>query len=198
MTFPFSIQGVRHMNEKLSLLKTKMKEEESLSFERQRLQRGSKRSLKFRRIATPEQTAYSNLGRELSHYDMITKERRNKLKNDMIKLSQFQFMNMKYLAASLCLLDLYDVYDNDTELFPDMFQENDRNSFIFRILRQQASSPPLAVMIKEQLFKYCYVIKYTERNKIVMESDYVEEEIEEISEEGEVPGYEDDEEGYRD
>jgi hypothetical protein len=197
MTFPFSIQGARHLNERLSLLKTKMKEEESLSFEKQRLQRGMKRTLKFRKTATPEEVAYSKLGRELSQYDMITKERRNKLRNDMISLDQFRFLSMKYLAASLCLLDLYDIYDNDDELTPEMLQENNRNGFIYRILRQQASSPPSTIMIKEQLFKYCYLIKNNKETTpafVVNEPEYAEEEIEDRDEEGEVS----DEEGYRD
>ena len=183
MSFSFSVQNLKLLNNKI-----KNKEEEY-----------TKHGLiKFKKIPTQEQQAFLDLNTELQRYSTISVEGRNKMKNSVINIVQFSYLNMRYLAAALVLLH-FNSGEKLKELPEEIFNENSEcNKEIYRILLSGSQKEKNMNKVKEQIFIYSYLINTNFGDTDVEEDDeeneYDEDEYDEEEEEDEE---EDDDEGYR-
>ncbi|CAH6418254.1 Hypothetical protein POVN_LOCUS24 [uncultured virus] len=104
---------------------------------------------------TPNQLAAFALTKELEAYkQLVSKEARHLYKRELVEMEQLRFMNMKYLAAALVLLDSA----KTNEPTPDMFVGPVWNAVAER-LALTAGSESAEATRKNKVQVLSYVVK---------------------------------------
>ena len=128
----------------------------------------------------PKELQVSKLKNELAIYDFMSEDYRTELSNSMFGLSELKYMNMKYLAAALALLHIYD----NSSLKPIMFELSDNNDAYKIVIKPLTKVKNINVdKVLYELLIYCEVIKKYNNTEHI-DYTYIEEnENEESSEE---------------
>lgn len=99
----------------------------------------------------------------LKKYD-ISSERYRSLLDEAKSLSTFRYMNMRYLAASIFIMDQFSEYEETEDSFFDFMSMQLNNEIYFskfyqKIVDVKKESLPMYIpTLKKTIFSYCYKI----------------------------------------
>ena len=141
MSFPFSAQGI---NIEPTIIQDN--EKKASDFDR------------FRKDLSPDEYALFLLGEELKKYD-IEESMRDNLKNKMRRLHQIRYLNVRYLAAALILLNNY----NNMKINEEMFSFGENEPILAILTENKDERKNDLTNIKEKLFIYAALIQKGEK-----------------------------------